>query len=209
MKKFFMITPMQPILNGKDLLTPTYYQAAGNTKLIYDKATRFPLIHLLNGYAGRGEEIRIIAITPETEFTPIHLQQLKEEVKQLQNERGFICNGVESVPVKRAGDVDTQIDIFHKLMGYMESGDTLYGCLTYGDKPMPIAELMAIQYGYRVFDDVLIDCLVYGEKDHSKKDAGRIFDITALIQLDEIVRMLADNKVADPKRIIDSIIGEE
>jgi hypothetical protein len=209
MKKFIMITPLQPIINGEDRLIPTYYQAAGNSKLVYDRATRFPLIHLLNGYAEKGEEIRIITITPETKDTPVHLQQLKEEVQTLQDEKGFICRGVESISVKRAGDVETQIYIFHNLMAYMENGDTLYACLTYGDKPMPIAELMAIQYGYRVFDDVLIDCLVYGEKDHNKKDVGKISDITALIQLDEIVRMLADNKIVNPKRIIDSIIGEE
>ncbi len=208
MKKFIMITPLQPITEGKDLLTPMNYQVEGNSKLIFDRATRFPLIHVINGYAEKGEEIRIITVTPEKEDSQIHLQQLREEVQALQEEKGFICRGVESIPVGYAGDVDTQIDIFHKLMRVMENGDTLYACLTYGNKPMPIAELMAIQYGYRVFDDVLIDCLVYGEKDHSKKGWGKIFDITALIQLDEVVRMLADNKIADPKRIIDSIVGE-
>ena len=208
MKKFIMITPLQPMKDGKDLLTPVDYQASGNSKLIYNKATRFPLMHVLNGYAEKGEEIRIITITPETDDTPRHLQQLREEVQTLQDEKGFVCRGVESISVKRSGDVETQIDIFHKLMAYMENGDTLYACLTFGDKPMPIAELMAIQYGYRVFDDVLIDCLVYGEKDHNK-ETGKVFDITALIQLDEIVRMLADNKIVNPKRIIDSIIGED
>ncbi len=208
MKKFIMITPLQPIIDGRDLLTPMNYQVEGNTRLAFDRATRFPLIPVINGYAEKGEEIRVIAVTPDTEAARIHLQQLQEEVQELQEEKGFICKGVESISVEYAGDVDTQIDIFHKLMGYMENGDTLYACLTYGNKPMPIAELMAIQYGYRVFDDVLIDCLVYGEKDHSKKGWGKIFDITALIQLDEIVRMLADNKIADPKRIIDSIVGE-
>jgi len=34
----------------------------------------------------------------------------------------------------------------------------------------------------------------------------RIFDITALVQLDEIVRMLAERKVQEPKKLIDSIL---
>lgn len=34
----------------------------------------------------------------------------------------------------------------------------------------------------------------------------RIFDITALIQLDEIVRLLADQKVKKPKKFLDRIL---
>ena len=109
--------------------------------------------------------------------------------------------------VKFAGDVATQIDVFHKLLAYMEDDDILYGCLTYGMKPIPIAELMAIQYAYRILENVSIGCLVYGEVDYSATPAHmRIFDITVLVQLDEIVRVLADRKVSDPKGIIDSII---
>jgi hypothetical protein len=33
-----------------------------------------------------------------------------------------------------------------------------------------------------------------------------IFDITALVQLDEIVRVLAERRVKDPKAIIDRLV---
>ena len=51
MKKFFMITPLQPVtwdeVTGeitKDQLHSNIYQAEGNSRLIYDYSTRFPLI---------------------------------------------------------------------------------------------------------------------------------------------------------------------
>ena len=213
MKKFIMITPLQPVFFSasgevkEDLLRFSRYEAIGNSRLAYDKKTRFPLIPLINGYAREGEKIRVIALTPDTESARYHVTQLEEELRELQKEKGFECEGVEPVIVTYAGDVDTQIEIFHKLMELMEDNDVLHACLTYGNKPMPIAELMAIQYAYRALKNVSIDCLVYGEVDHSKKESPMcIFDITALIRLDEIVRVLAERKVADPKNLIESII---
>lgn len=223
MKKFLMVTPLQPVgIDEKgrsfDLLRLCDYTPVGNQKLAYHKQTRFPLMHLINGYAEKNEEIRVIAITPKYEYCQTHLQQLRDELAELQAEKGFLCRGVEAVEVDFAGDVATQIEVFHKLLSYVEDDDILYGCLTYGMKPMPIAELMAIQYAYRVLNNVSIGCLVYGEVDYSQPPIGkneygkdvyptRIFDITALIQLDEIVRVLADRKVANPKGIIERILS--
>lgn len=45
---------------------------------------------MLNGYAERDEKIRIIAAIPDTPQCLVHLEQLKEEVAGLQQEKGFI-----------------------------------------------------------------------------------------------------------------------
>ena len=202
MKKFFMITPLQPI--GK--LNEGTHEAIGNKKLEYKKETRFPLIPVINGYAQEGEEIRVIAITPDVERSHAHLEEFKAEVEELQKEKKFICRGVESISVAYAGGVNTQIEIFYKMLSYMEDEDTLFGCLTYGNKTMSIAELMGIQYGYRTLKNVSIECLVYGEFDHSQ---GIMFinDITTLIQLDELVRVLADRRVKNPRKVISMVLG--
>lgn len=208
MKKFIMITPLQPVTPTRDFLQCSRYEAIGNDLLIFEKDTRFPLMSVINAYAERGEEIRVITITPVTESSRIHEQQLRDELASLQVEKGFICSGVEVIDITYAGDVDTQLELFRKLLPYFEKGDTLYACLTYGNKPMPIAELMAIEYAYRVVDDVSIGCLVYGELDHSAGNPApmRVFDITSLIRLDEIVRMLAEHRVAEPMNIINRIL---
>ena len=55
-----------------------------------------------------------------------------------------------------------------------------------------------------------ISCIVYGEIDHSKpkpwKD-GFIYDMTALTQMDEIVHMLAERGVSDPKAALDAMLS--
>ena len=209
MKKFIMITPLQPVTAERDGLKCNRYEAIGNERLRFDKDTRFPLMAVINAYAERGEEIRVVTVTPDTDSAKIHEQQLRDELASLQEEKGFFCRGVEAIPITYAGDVDTQLELFRKLLPVFEEGDTLYACLTYGNKPMPIAELMAIEYAYRVVDDVAIGCLVYGELDHSAGEPApmRIFDITSLIRLDEIVRLLAEHRVAEPMGLINHILA--
>ena len=209
MKKFIMVTPLLPITEREDSLHLSRYEPIGNDLLCFDRDTRFPLIPVINAYAQPGEEIRVIAVTPNKEASQVHFAQLAEELAQLQAEKGFVCAGPEKISLTYAGDVNTQIELFQKLLPVFEDGDTLYGCLTYGNKPMPIAELMALEYAYRVLKDVRIGCLVYGELDHSVpvNPPMRIFDITALIQLDELVRMLAELKVPDPGTMLNGLLA--
>ena len=201
MKKFIMITPLQPVELDKetgeitkDLLRVSVYKAVDNELLAYDRPTGFPIIPVINAYAEAGEEIRLIAVTPDTASAMIHAGQLQKELDALKERKGFICSGVEVVKVTYAGDVETQIEIFEKLMDYFEDGDSLYGCMTYGNKP-------------RVLRNVTIECLVYGELDHSKPDHPMsLFDITSLIRLDEIVRVMADQKISEPQKFLHTLL---
>lgn len=70
---------------------------------------------------------------------------------------------------------------------------------------------MAVQYAYRVKRNTSITCIVYGGVDRSQgRDpecwVGYVYDETALVQLDEIVRTLADRKVSDPRAVIRRIL---
>ena len=109
-----MITPLQPVIRDKDTgeilrdnLRSSIYQVTGNSRLIYQHATRFPLIPVINGYAEEGEEIRVIAVTPDTESAWYHVEQLREELASVQAQKGFSCRGIEPVKVTYAGDVNT------------------------------------------------------------------------------------------------------
>jgi hypothetical protein len=83
--------------------------------------------------------------------------------------------------------------------------------MTYGTKPLSTAVMMAVQYAYRVKQNTSISCIVYGQIDRPSKDPetwnAKVYDMTALVQLDEIVRVLADRGVANPKEAIDSILS--
>lgn len=200
MKKFIMITPHKEKCEK--------YEIATGEKLYIEGKTRFPLIPIINSYAERGEEISIIVLTPNTDSAKNHEQQFHNELYLLQEKKRFVCHGVETIPITYAGNVDTQLEIFKKLLSVFEAGDTIYACLTYGNKAMSIAELMAIECAYRIVDDVTIGCLIYGALDHSAYPARiRICDITALIHLDEIVRLLAGCRTADPTSIINHILA--
>ena len=79
------------------------------------------------------------------------------------------------------------------------------------NKPLSIAVRMAVQYAYRVKKNTSISCIVYGQIDRPGSDRSTwrayVYDETALVQLDEVVRMLADRNVQDPKGTIDAILN--
>ena len=214
MKKFVTAVPLQPIERDKstgviikDNLKKNIYEPIGNEKLKYDKETRFPIIPVINGFVEPNEEIRVIAIQMDTESSREHTRQLREELNALKQEKQFLFEDLEVVEIEYRSDVEAQIELFSKLLGYFEDGDRIYGCLTYGVKPVPIAELMSIQYAYRVLNDTSIECLVYGDNNHDRQNPKYyIYDITSLIILDEIVRILADKKVKNPRAFIDTVI---
>lgn len=137
-----------------------------------------PLMALVNRNVINGEEIRVITITPES--ARAHEQQIHKELAALQEEKGFICRGVETIPVADIGDTDTSMEIFRSLMPYFEEGDTLYACLTYGITPMAIAEFIAIKHACHMVKDITIGAVVYGDS-----------DITPLIWLDELSQTMA------------------
>lgn len=217
MKKFIFIAPLQPVVFDekgnvtKNDLRKNVYKAVGNSNLIYGQSTGFPIIPVINGYVEKGEEIQVIAVLPDTDNARYHVEEFRQELQELADEKEFSYGeDVITVPVRYAGDVESQLEIFKKLLPCMADGDTLFACLTYGNKPMPIAELMAIQYGYRVLEDVTIGCLVYGELDHSsQKKEMKIFDITALIHLDELVRLLAQQKIKEPRQFLEAILDSD
>ena len=84
--------------------------------------------------------------------------------------------------------------------------------MTFGSKPLSQAVVMALQYAYRVKRNASIACVVYGGVDRSAgKDPSAwkalVYDETALVQLDEIVRMLAERGVPDPAASIRRILS--
>ena len=202
MKRFFTGVPLQP--EGK--LGTFFYEPIGNERLRMDRETSFPILAAVEGYAVPGEPFRLIAVTPDTEDGRRNLGKLKTELATLCSDRGLICeNGVESVPAAADERVISHIETFQKLIDLVEDEDELFACITFGTKPQSVALRMAVQYAYRVKRNTAISCIVYGEVDRAAGKT-RIYDETALVQLDEIVRLLADRGVQDPRSALDSLL---
>lgn len=206
MKKFFATVPMQKEGQLKRLV----YAAQENSRLGMDEATRFPIIPAINGYVAPGEPFRIVAVVQDNEDAKRNYGYLQEELHALCERNGLAYpeRGVECV----AGPVDqcvsSNVDVFQALIDLVEDDDELFACVTYGTKPMSMALLTAVRYAYRLKRNTTVSCVVYGEVDRSGGDwTAKIYDETALVQLDEITRMLAERGVAHPKESIEAILS--
>ncbi len=200
MKKFISTSPYQP----KGRLEKGLYKAADNQLLAYDTPTSFPILAAINAYANQGENIEIITIVPCYENAIYNYELLKEEVAALAQKKGFTYT-LKEVNVPYDNEIGTELELFEKLMDCTADNDTLYACITYGSKPFPLVQMMALNYAYRIRKNVSIGCIVYGAKDHNNGNMF-IYDITSLLYIDEAVRLMAEQKVKNPTDIIKSLL---
>ncbi len=207
MKKFITVVPFQ--VQGQ--LRKYLYHAEGNRKLQMEEKTSFPILTAVNGYVEPGEAFQVIALTAETEDGKRNIGELREELNALISRRGFVTAKVVEIPLGNGDMVGTHVDTFQKLIDRVEDDDELFACVTYGTKPLSQVVMMAVQYAYRVKRNTSISCIVYGSIDRSQSRnpedwTGCVYDETALVQLDEIVRILAERKAANPQDIIRQIL---
>lgn len=209
MKKFFTAVPLQHKPSGLERLS---YQAVGNTRLQMDTETSFPILTAVNGYAQPGEDFRLIAVMPDSEATRRNREELSAQLIALCDRQGLSCPaGVETVLAEDSQTVATHVRTFQALLDYVDDNDELFQCMTFGTKPLSQSMMLAVQYAYRVKRNASISCIVYGEVDRSEPKPwknGKVYDMTALIRLDEIVHLLAQRGVADPRAALDAILSQ-
>lgn len=203
MKKFFMVTPQQQ--PGK--LMPQVYESQGNSLLEYGE-THFPVIPLINGYAERGETVKLITITYDLGNCLHNLDILRQELEGLKTDAGIDCE-LDSVVVPADDSVSAVLHVFQELIDRTADDDVLHACITFGSKPMPLVLVMAMQYAYRIKRNASIECVVYGAIDFNSAPPypAKIYDVTSLVKLDEIVRLLAERGVEDPEAVISQILS--
>ena len=202
MKKFFTIIPGR---KSSDLKV-SRYTAVDNQKLQMEHGTRFPITAAMEGYLQEGDEFAIVAVLRNVDLYLENLELFKKEVEAVCQLRGARCVDFRTVWIDAGQEVGVQLDIFQKLIDCVNDGDELYSSMTYGTKPQSRALMMAVQYAYRIKKNCTIECILYGEFIWGS-EVARIYDMTALIQMDEIVRMLADRGVTDPKATIKGILS--
>lgn len=200
MKKFIMTSPYQP----KGRLEKGFYKAADNQTLAYDTPTSFPIIAAINGYVEKGEDIELITIVSDYENAEYNYGLLKKEIEALSQKKGFGYS-LKEVRVPYNNAINTELELFGKLIDCTEDGDTLYACITYGSKPFPLIQIMALNYAYRIRKNVSIGCIVYGAKDHNNGNM-EVYDITSLLYIDETVRLMAEQKVENPIDLIKNML---
>ena len=209
MKKFFTNVPLQK----EGQLQRCLYETRGNSKLAMAEKTSFPIIQAINGYVEPDEDFRVIAVVRDNEDEERNYKYLQKELQELCDRKGlkFPESGVERVRGPEDQRVASNVATFQSLLEYVDDEDELFACVTFGTKPMSMALLMAVRYAYRLKKNTTVSCVVYGEVDrHDSKNPNDwdcyIYDETALVQLDEVTRMLADRGVKNPEAVISSIL---
>lgn len=208
MKKFITVIPLQ--VQGQ--LRMYRYQAVGNSRLQMDSSTSFPILAAVNGYIEQGEEFRVFAVAADSEDGHRNCGVLQDELESLCREKNCPCPQIEVISAPSDERVASHVAVFQTLIDCVDDDDELFACITYGTKPLSQAVLLAVQYAYRVKKNASISCVVYGQIDRSKGKepelwTAQIYDETALIQLGEIVRVLAERGTADPKAAINTILS--
>lgn len=205
MKNFFTAVPLQKA--GQ--LSKYVYNAVGNEKLNFEKPIYFPIFSAIAGYVEKEEEFQLVAVVIDNEDCKNNFELMKKELEQLCEEREYKFK-IKEIIVPADDRVSVHIDTFQSLIDTINEDDELFACTTFGTKPLSATIQMAIQYGYRVKENTSINCMIYGQVDRSNPNkaewTGKIYDETALVRLDEIIRILADRKVENPRDIIRNII---
>jgi hypothetical protein len=206
-KTFISVIPFQgKDREGNDQLKPVLYKPSGNTRLVYGE-TRFPIIPVINGYADAGDEIRIISVLTEGEnFKHNYETYFKPEVSALVKNKGLSFDEIEVIHTPDSEGIDAQLQLFGDIISKIGDDEKIFACITYGTKPTPIVETLALNYAYKLKKNVSVGCIVYGRFMHGQPN-GTIYDTTALFYMDSIVNKLADMKVKAPEAVIKAMIA--
>lgn len=192
MKKFISISPFQ---KPEYMENGIIYDPENNPDLKYSE-TSFPIIPVLNAYAEHNDKIEIITVIADYDYAIHNYNLLKKEIKKVSEKNEFEYT-LKEVNIPYSDDIDSQLEMFGKLIEMTADEDTIYADITFGSKVMTQVLNMSINYGYRINQNVSLGCIVYGKLDHTT-NSGKLYDQTSMNYMDEIVRLLAENKVKNP-----------
>lgn len=210
MKKFITYVSLQP----EGQLKPVQYVPDFNKKLALDRAVCYPVTALVNGYAQEGERIQLIVIMEENNADcERNLKILKEEVAQAAQDQKALFQedqDVFQIYYPKEESAESHLQIYTNLIHLLQDGDEVYTCITYGTKPVPIVEMMALNFAYKARKNVSIGCIVYGKMNRKGTEIfPYIYDVTALFYMNQISDTLAEQHVKNPERLIRTMLQLE
>jgi hypothetical protein len=200
LKKFITFIPRQ----AENALKSHVYQAVDNQRLAYEKPTKFPVVSLLHGFAEKDETVQVITVCEDYDNSRRNLECLKQELEVVSAD---MATSIQLVVLDVPYDdgIDAQLETFQKLIDVIEDNDLLFACITYGGKPTPVIQTMVLRYAKLARKNTTIRCVVYGQLDH-ETGIAKIYDVTALMRMDDILRLLASSGAKDIKSSIRKIL---
>lgn len=215
MKKFYTMIPLQPIGN----LEKVIYKPVDAEQLRYDRETSFPIFTAMNGYLKAEEPFEVVVVLGEDGGSKHNLEVFRQELDAFVASKGCVCNALHVVHMADDQRVNALLDIFRKLIVFADNNDELFMCMTFGTKTATYAMCLAYQYAYRLQKNNSMGCVVYGQIKRKQNTEGTsangapailkdayVYDVTPLLQMDEILRALADSGHENPAEVIAYIL---
>ena len=206
MKKFLTYVSMQ---YGNDL-SKVLYTPVDMDLVVTPKPVSFPITVMIDNFLEDGEEAEILCMMErDNESVKNNYIHLKEDVEALGKDTSKII--WTPIDAEREEDIESQLLLFERLISHINDNDKMYVCETFGTKPVPIIEMMALNFAYRTCKDVIIEKIVYGKINREKgqvKDAF-LYDVTASFFMNQIVNHLPLDGPTEPKTMIRRLLGLE
>lgn len=194
--------------------SPGYYEAVNNPTLSYPVDNSFPILAAMNGYVKAGDDVELIIVrmNPDDEqgreTARLNTENMKSACKALCEEKSAASFTATDFIVKDDEQIDTHLDMFEKLIGMIHSGDSVFFDVTYGTKTQMLALVMAINYAYQAVPGADVGCVVYGNYNFQTK-VKKMYDITSLFLMNQIVNKLGESRHPNPSDIIRQLIHSE
>ena len=120
-----------------------------------------------------------------------------EDIKKSNGLNNLDINNIQIVNAVSDQTMNSNVNLFEDILNAIDDNETLYTCITFGTKPMPMMLFMALNYAYKVKMNVEIGAIIYGSFYSGTREA-LIYDLTALFYTNALLLELADAGESDP-----------
>ena len=198
MKIVFSTIPMQ-------VVDPVFYKSTENKAIEYEGEVRFPINGLLAKTLKKDDEVKVVRIVTEGEFSEDNIRLQQEELDKINELIGAKISYTEvRETFKETSDIVQSR--FRQIVGALENGCEIYADMTYGPKTLTPVLFYALGFAEKFFDadikNILYDKIAFKRLDNGKSvpdpDSCEIFDVTSLFYLNSLATVMSapDGKTA-------------
>lgn len=215
MRHFITVIPLQTQNNLKQV----HYDNKENLKELNseeDFTTAFPIFIPILNTVKNGEEIRITVIitrkAPKDNIEDYeNFKSFKRQLKEIKDKIGFEYGEINEIVTNGEESSGKHLSLFKKLIASFQENDSITADITYGNKPTPIALLMALNFANQFCFNTTIDMLVYGAiiRFDDGSSSNCIFDVSALFHMNTMLTLMESLKPSNPLEYITNLIEDD
>lgn len=189
MKIAFATIPMQKI-------DPVFYKSEENKEIEFQGKVRLPINALLAKTLKKDEELKVVRIITEGEFSESSAKQQQEELDKINENIGAKITYTDvRESFKETSDIVQSR--FRQIVGTFENNCEIYADMTYGPKTLTPVLFYALGFAEKFFD-ADVKNIVYGKFRFDDNNSAEIYDVTALYYLNSLTNVMSapDGKTA-------------